>query len=80
MYIFQSVRMWSRSWVLVCVALSSVSALVALRRLTARSSSVSDRKSLLGFAGVPGQMNTPAIATGIVMRELIMNIHLKCRG
>jgi hypothetical protein len=26
--------------------------------------------------GVPGQTNTPAIATGIVMRALIMNIHL----
>jgi hypothetical protein len=54
-----------------------VSAFVSSRRLTARAKSLSERKSLFGFAGVPGQTNTPAMATGIVIRALIMNVHLQ---
>lgn len=81
----QKVRMGNRQFVAIfrtschfpSFNSSVVSAFVSFKRLMARANSWSVSTSLFGLAGVPGQTKTPAIATGIVIRALIINIHLQ---
>jgi hypothetical protein len=46
-------------------------------RVLASSSSLAERKIRLGLSGVLGQRRTPIKAKGMLMMEVMMNIHLQ---